>query len=336
MQIDWLILERLRQKFLAGTAGAPDYWQSTEDLAQYDRTFAQRIGWKWDFVLDDLAQLGWGPPTGNLVDWGCGSGIAHRAFLDHFGFTTSANLHLVDRSTTAVQFAARRAREKYPRLTVHEGLPESIGLLLISHVATELTQSQLAELERLALHAQSVIWVEPGTYEASLILIAMRERLRKDLHIAAPCPTQNRCGILSPGNESHWCHQFASPPPFVFTDAFWGAFSKRMEIDLRSLPLSYLVMGRQPAPRRPTDAVRALGRPRFFKAHAELLGCGSDGVCFRKVIKRDDPTSYRLLKKGHCPSMERWTCLGDRITSRRPLDSHDGGGENLKAAPPRA
>ena len=41
--------------FLAGTAGQSDYWQSESDLASYDLTFAQRIGWKWDWVLADLS-----------------------------------------------------------------------------------------------------------------------------------------------------------------------------------------------------------------------------------------------------------------------------------------
>ena len=73
---DLSTLERLRQGFLAGTAGQQDYWRSARDLAAYDATFAQRIGWKWDFVLEDLMALGWKPPAGPVLDWGCGSGIA--------------------------------------------------------------------------------------------------------------------------------------------------------------------------------------------------------------------------------------------------------------------
>ena len=44
LAIDWKALERLRAAFLAGTAGANDYWHSESDLASYDATFAQRIG----------------------------------------------------------------------------------------------------------------------------------------------------------------------------------------------------------------------------------------------------------------------------------------------------
>ncbi|MEI6085322.1 MAG: hypothetical protein WCS70_13625, partial [Verrucomicrobiota bacterium] len=80
-EIDWDALNRLRAGFLAG---ATDYWRSERDLASYDLTFAQRIGWKWDFVLAELKRLGWQPPVGPVVDWGCGSGIAGRAFLGEF------------------------------------------------------------------------------------------------------------------------------------------------------------------------------------------------------------------------------------------------------------
>ena len=96
-EIDWSALEKLRAAFLAGTAGATDYWQSETDLANYDATLAQRIGWKWDYVLAELSRRGWLPPGGELLDWGCGSGIAGRAFLDHFGTKSQTRLHLWDR-----------------------------------------------------------------------------------------------------------------------------------------------------------------------------------------------------------------------------------------------
>src|ERR1051325_5759038 len=101
-QIDWPALERLRAAFLAGSAGARDYWQTERDLASYDLTFAQRIGWKWDYVLDELRRRGWAPPAGGLLDWGGGSGIATRAFLAHFGPASASQLLLWDRSCAAM------------------------------------------------------------------------------------------------------------------------------------------------------------------------------------------------------------------------------------------
>src|SRR5882672_3190583 len=100
--IDWNSLDEMRAAFLSGTAGAADYWKNESQLAAYDVTFAQRIGWKWDYVLAELARRGWSPPRGELLDWGCGSGIAGRAFLDHFGVGAVTSLRVWDRSSLAV------------------------------------------------------------------------------------------------------------------------------------------------------------------------------------------------------------------------------------------
>lgn len=314
MEIDWATLRRLRAGFLEGTAGQHDYWRSVPDLAQYDATFAQRIGWKWDFVLNDLNQLGWQPPAGTLLDWGCGSGVASRACLDYFGTRLITELGLSDRSQLAVEFAINRAREKYPDLPVHAGFPETVDLLVVSHVSTELEQRGFDDLYEIARGAQAVIWVEPGTFPASRQLIQLRERLRDRFNLVAPCPHQNSCGLLAVGNESHWCHQFAEPPPFVFTDPFWAKFSQTMEIDLRSLPVSYLVLDRRPIEALPNDAVRVLGRPEILKPHVRLLGCGESGIREGIVTKRNNATEFRQLRKGRLLSLQRWQCDGQEIT----------------------
>ena len=45
-----------------------------------------------------------------------GSGIAHRAFLDHFGASGVSELRFWDRSPLAMRFAEGRAKAKYPGL----------------------------------------------------------------------------------------------------------------------------------------------------------------------------------------------------------------------------
>lgn len=317
--IDWLALERLRTAFLAGTSGAADYWRHEADLASYDMTFAQRIGWKWDYVLAELARRAWTPPGGVLLDWGCGSGVAGRAFLDHFGTESATALHLWDRSSLAMAFAARRARNKYPGLEVNTGLVEQPATLLISHVLTELTPGQIEMLADFAGNATTVLWVEPGTYEASLTLIAIRERLRNRLNIVAPCTHQARCGILSPENERHWCHHFAPSPPEIFTDGAWARFANLAGIDLRSLPLSFLVLERRPVPALPAGAARVIGRPRVYKPHALVLGCDTAGVSERRLTKRTLPAEFRQLRNGTFDPSQIWQCDGDAVTATQPL-----------------
>jgi hypothetical protein len=301
--IDWKALERLRSAFLDGTAGARDYWRNDRDLESYDQTFGQRIRWKWDYVLKDLQRRGWKPPRGEAVDWGCGSGIATRAFLEHFGAEPPSKLVLWDRSPGAMQFAARKAREESPKISVWLDRPagHDFGTLLISHVLTELSVEQVAELLGLAAHATSVIWVEPGTYELSRRLIAAREQLRGAFQVVSPCTHQAACGMLTPENQRHWCHHFAPPPSDVFTDGNWARFAKLAGVDLRSLPVSFLVLDKRPQPNQ-ANAARVIGRPRVYKAHALVLGCDADGVREHRLTKRNQPEEFRRLKKGDIPA----------------------------------
>lgn len=319
--LDWEALERLRTVFLAGTAGAADYWTSESALAAYDATFAQRIGWKWDFVLRELQARGWTLPAGDLLDWGCGSGVAGRAVLDFFGAAPGRRLRLWDRAPLARNFARERAKARYPGLEVIEETapaPTASGTLLLSHVLTELTQPQTETLVAQVATAECVIWVEPGTYEASLTLIAIRERLRAHFQLVAPCPHQGRCGILAPENERHWCHHFAAPPNAVFQDPGWATFANRLNIDLRDLPLSFLVLDRRAAPTLPADAARLLGHPRLYKAHALMLGCDAAGVRERTLSRRAFPDEFKQLRKGRHASLYRWQCDGEAIVQMTP------------------
>jgi ribosomal protein RSM22 (predicted rRNA methylase) len=301
--LDWKALERLRTAFLDGTAGARDYWRNDRDLESYDQTFGQRIRWKWDYVLKDLQRRGWEPPRAEAVDWGCGSGIATRAFLEHFGAEPPSKLVLWDRSPVAMQFAARKAREVFPDISVWLDRPpdHDFGMLLISHVLTELSDEQVVELLGLAVRATSVIWIEPGTHEVSRRLIAARERLRGTFQIVSPCMHQAACGMLTPENDRHWCHHFAPSPPEAFTEGNWARFAKLAGVDLRSLPLSFVVLDKRPQPTQ-SDAVRVIGRPRVYKAHALVLGCDVSGVNEHRYTKRNQPEEFRRLKKGDIPA----------------------------------
>lgn len=328
--VSWSSLHRLRRMFLEGRPPVPDYWESETDLASYDATFAQRIGWKWDYVLEELRLRGWRPPVGEVLDWGCGSGVAGRAFVDHHGMATVRGLWYWDRSALAREFAVRRAREKYPGLVVAGGVPERPAVLLLSHVLGELTPARVEEVLELVQQATATLWVEPGTYECSLTLIAIRERLRARLSVVAPCPHGERCGILAPGNEPHWCHHFAPSPPEVFTDPFWGRFAHEMGIDLRSLPLSFLVLDQRPAPRVPAGTVRMVGRPRVYKPEALILACDATGVRDYRLNRRALPDLYQRLKKGEVEPLQVWRREGSEVVEVVPFCAGSGTGTAIE------
>lgn len=326
--LDWKILERLRDKFISGSAAEGPYWHTITDLECYDFTYGERIGWKWDAVLRDLKTRGWTPPTSaKILDWGCGSGIAGRRVIDFFGADHFSELRVHDHSALAMDFAEHCARQAFPKIPVSrpdyrslEG-NEPIDLLVISHVLNELDELARAQLAALCSRATTILWVEPGTHDISRTLGSWREKLRASgAHAVAPCTHQNICGILQPGNERHWCHFFASPPPNIYADSEWVKFGQRAGIDLRSLPYSFLVMDRRPIS-QPAGYARIIGEPRHYKGYAKIYNCDAGGVTDLMLQKRDAPALFKALKHAHEPGPQKWTHENGRITHvETPLD----------------
>ena len=308
------ILRRLRERFLARTAGERDYWKSPEELALYDSTFGERIGWKWDAVLAELTARHWQPRSRHVLDWGCGSGIAGRRVLAQWPRLESLALH--DRSRLACRFAAERARAAHPRVALREMrdiAPDT--LLVLSHVLSELPPGELSALLRIARQAREIIWVEAGTHEDSRRLIAdVREALLPEFAAVAPCTHQARCGMLSPENAPHWCHHFATVPPEIFQDGKWMEFGRDLKIDMRSLPYSFLVLERAAdhTPMTPGFS-RVIGRPREATGYCKILSCQAEGVREFMLQKRDAPELYRAFHKGTAASTYRWAIENDRI-----------------------
>src|ERR1019366_7392280 len=165
--LDWATLDRLRDRFLAAQPAGADYWRTPAELELYERTFAQRIAWKWDAVLRELRARGWKPAVDSVLDWGCGSGIAGRRVRDFFGLP---QLQVFDRSRLAMDYAVAAGPAEAWR---DAGQP--VGVLVVSHVLNELAPAARDQLRALAHRAEAVLWVEPGTYADSRALIAVRE-----------------------------------------------------------------------------------------------------------------------------------------------------------------
>lgn len=365
-QLDWSALDRLRGTFInRSAADAGPYWRTPADLANYDITYAERIGWKWDAVLSELHRRAWTPPpqARALLDWGCGSGVASRRVLRAFGPGSFNTLLLWDHSPLARDYAAKAARREFPELRV-EALtpdqadrfgridqadrtdqfdpsepsrsPQAAFTLVVSHVINELPSLVLAGLLTLARDAGAVIWVEPGTHADSRALVAVREQFRASHDIIAPCTHSAACGLLAPGSERHWCHNFAEPPRNIFADSNWVKFGQRAGVDLRSLPYSFLVLERKvsdidsnaaSARQRPIQNLsacnaqadpdskiqnphplsRIIGRPRIHKAHAAICNCDAAGVTDLTLYKRDDPALFKTLDRSPAhPPLYAW------------------------------
>ena len=304
--LDWRRLDRLRALFLNGQFEGESYWRDATDLAQYDLTLGERIGWKWDAVLRELKLRGWSPPAGaELWDWGCGSGVAGRRVLGAWPESFS-RLRLTDHSRLAMEYAADRAKAARPGLDVlAEARSETESnsyVLCVSHVWNELPADAAAALRRVAAQAAAVLWVEPGIHSVARGLQAVREDLVTGAghRVVAPCTHQAACGLLAAGNERHWCHHFADPPPEIFANSDWVRFGQRAGVDLRALPYAFLVTDRLREAARssePPDLQRVLGSPRVYKGFARVLFCGAAGVAELDVQQRSAPAIYKAWSK---------------------------------------
>lgn len=321
--LDWSALDRLRDGFLSGTAARGAYWQSASDLASYDFTYAERIGWKWDHVLRELRLRAWRPASRHLLDWGCGSGIAARRVIAGFGANAFDSLTVWDHSPAACDFAAEAARRDFPHLDVASATPgfltssEPLGLLVISHVLNELSPADLVALRALAARASEILWVEPGTHAVSRHLGTLHEELRSTFRLVAPCTHQLACPMAAAGNERHWCHFFAPPPGEIFADPNWVKFGQRAGIDLRSLPYSFLALDRALA--ADSDLSRIIGRPEHFKPYARWLNCDATGLAELELPKRADPALFKQLDRTRAPLVYRWQRDGDKVLGGEPL-----------------
>lgn len=290
----WEVLTRLRDIYLHGSDSG-DYWDTEQTLQYYDESFGERIGWKWESVLQELKAKGWQPPASyRLLDWGCGSGQAISRFLKYFDKPTEIWLH--DRSPRAEHFTEEKI--KSTGVPIRSGVPANTQdlVVLLSHVVTELSQRPLTQLRALLRESAAIIWVEPGTFKASHALVDNRELLREGFDLIAPCPHQKVCGVKN--HSTDWCHFFADVPQEAHRSREWREFAEKLGIDLRTLPVSYLCMQRKTTEPLPSDGTgRLLGRARIYKGFNTALICRESGVKEEKFLKRDDKDLVHDLKK---------------------------------------
>lgn len=310
--IDWDALNRLRSRFLGKDAGGTGvYWQDEEELALYHTTFAERIGWKWDNALDEAERVGFTPTSRKLMDWGCGSGIASLRVIERLGADAFDSVCLWDHSPIACRFAANAIKDRYPDLDVTvSASPENDiagSLTLTSHTLNELSPESFNRLAETLKNATQVFAVEPGDYAASHRLVSLRECLSEQFSIVAPCTHCDACPMTLEENSRHWCHFFGKPPLEAFTESFWTHFSRTLEIDIRSLPYSFLVLSKASSKKPDLEnASRLIGRARQFKGYSRLLSCDAHGLRELELQKRDDKQLWKTLKKETTCTAFRW------------------------------
>jgi hypothetical protein len=279
--LDWPALDRLRAGFLDGGAARGPYWKSPHDLAVYDLTYGERIGWKWDAVLRELRLRSLLPSSVHRWIAGPRLGLRQRHRRAPRGRRARS------RPGVAVgalgSFAAghrvrRRARAHGVSRPGRGGGP--------GHGARARCAGRQPCVERTRAVRPGGV-ARAGRPRSSRALGRTRDPrgrprpagLARGLRaggarIVAPCTHQEACGLLRAGEERHWCHHFAPPLAGVHADRNWVRFAQRAGIDLRSLPYAYLIADRGHRRRtvasrhRPVD--RASGAFQTLRPDAEL------------------------------------------------------------------
>jgi ribosomal protein RSM22 (predicted rRNA methylase) len=127
----------------------------------------------------------------------------------------------------------------------------------------------------------------------------MREILIPEKEIVAPCLHQQPCPLSGNSHAKDWCHFFTKPPQNIFHDSSWSNFAKILKIDLRSLPVSYLVAEKNTLTKSHQSAkARMLGRARLQKGCAHICVCRRDKVSTEIVQKKADKEVFALLENG--------------------------------------
>ena len=309
--IHWNDLRELRDLFLADLPLERPYWTSRRQLSDYDRTLGERIGWKWDAVIQELKLRGWTPPFRTLTDFGCGTGIAARRMITAFPDAFDSVV-LMDHSAIATGFARDRIQELNASIPVKLENPSSSleGTVLISHVLTELTDTAQAVLAERLQSAHAVVWVEPGTVRCGKALVQQREILREQFTLVAPCPHQGECGLLRPENEAHWCHHFAPAPSSAHQDPFWGHFRRELNLDIGPVAYSFLVADKSAT--ADEGFSHLIGKPLRAPKYLRVLSCQLDDIA-ELVASRRSGDIYKPLKQNASPAVYRFERRKNRI-----------------------
>jgi hypothetical protein len=315
---DWALLSQMRQGYLGERAQT--LWTTSRSLEVYDKFFGRRIADKWFSALNVFAERGdaqdfldWRTQLGaplQIWDWGCGTGRASRSFCQALAIDDPVEAVFTDRGEFIEawahhQLVSERGERSITKIPSSK-LQLSNTVLLISHVLNELEHAKAGSLSDVAARAEWIFWVENGSRSTSRALAGVRNKIRHTHDILAPCLGQTGCQAIEGKDHSHWCHFFAERTAEYFLDPEWSEFSKRLGVDLRSIPYSFFIARRKregsPAPTLsvplPSTHGVHIGRARVYKGYADALVCENNTRLEDwRYPKRSYGEIYRELKK---------------------------------------
>lgn len=220
-----------------------------------------------------------------LLDIGAGPGTA--SFAASEAFASLQRFELLDRNNSLRRLAHDLAREstRFDQLTyiaddAGSALAEAepADLVIASYVIGELTEAERSDLVARAWSktTDTLVIVEPGTPKGYERIIGARAQLiAQGAHVAAPCPHESACPLVSPD----WCHFAQRLARSRAHKALKGA-----DVPFEDEKFSYVVLTRAPVAQHPA---RVLAQPLVGKVEVAAKLCTPDDVTIAKVPRRD-------------------------------------------------
>jgi ribosomal protein RSM22 (predicted rRNA methylase) len=230
-----------------------------------------------------------------LLDVGAGPGTAGWAAAE--AFSSIQSFMLLDDNTALRALALDLAQDstRLRDLTYDKGAARvllaaaaSADLVIASYMIGELGEAERAELSKLLWRTtrDTLVVIEPGTPAGYARIIALRRQLiAAGAHVVAPCPHDDECPLAAPD----WCH-FSQRLPR--SRAHMQV--KGVELPFEDEKFSYVVLARQPSPRR--LAARVLAPPLVSKVAITAKLCAADGEVRSATIPRRDKRAFAAAR----------------------------------------
>lgn len=234
--------------------------------------------------LNALREITPGFAPKSLLDVGAGPGTASWAAAEVFsslqGFALlDANLALHRLALELGRGSTRLHDMNYQRGEARATLAraEAADLVVASYLIGEMGEAEQRALAELmwAKTRDTLVIVEPGTPAGYARILALREQLiATGAHVAAPCPHDGQCPLVTPD----WCHFTQRLPRSRAHKQL-----KSAELPYEDEKFAYVALTRVPVARHPA---RVLAQPDVSKVEVTAKLCAAERLVIAKVPRR--------------------------------------------------
>src|SRR6266481_5055743 len=230
----------------------------------------------------------------SLLDIGAGPGTATWAAAAAFPSLTSFVLLDANSALRALALDLGRDSTRLRKMTYQHGEArtaladgEAADLVIASYMIGEIDDAERTALADVmwAKTRDTLLIVEPGTPAGYGRMIALRRQLiAANAHVAAPCPHDGECPILTPD----WCHFIQRLPRSRAHKQL-----KSAELPYEDEKFSYVALTRAAAA---THRARVLAQPVATKVAVTARLCTDQGILIASAARRQK-VAYQRFKK---------------------------------------